>query len=57
MQTINKVTAALTAIRGYIYCGGPTDSAMLDLIYVIVNETLNEVAPEIETIKIEAMAH
>jgi hypothetical protein len=53
MLTINKLTAALEAIRTYIDCKAPTDAAKLGLIYVIANETLIETAPEIGAIKAE----
>jgi coproporphyrinogen III oxidase-like Fe-S oxidoreductase len=53
IDTLNKMTRSLTAIRDHVYCtrsiGGP--SAKLDLIYVIANETLNECEPEIAEFK------
>jgi hypothetical protein len=53
MDTFNKMTRSLTAIRDHVYCtrcvGGP--GAKLDLIYVIANETLKECEPEIAEFK------
>jgi hypothetical protein len=55
LQTIAKLTNALEGIRNYIGSKTPNNAAKLDLIYVIANETLNEVEPEIEKIKADAM--
>lgn len=56
MATLKKMTRSLTAIRDHVYCtkGVGGLSAKLDLIYVIANETLIEVEPEIAEIKAEA---
>jgi hypothetical protein len=55
MLTINKLTRALDSIRSIVYSKNwLNDSAKLDTIYVIANETLDETAPEIEKIKADA---
>jgi hypothetical protein len=56
LQTIAKLTKALAGIRDFVYTKNADDHAKLNLIFVIANETLNEVAPEIERIKVEVMA-
>jgi hypothetical protein len=54
MLTINKLTAALSAIRSTANNSHTTPDANLNLIYVIASETLKETAEEIEIIKREA---
>jgi hypothetical protein len=51
MLTTNKLTKALTAILLAANNSHTKPEANLSLIWVIANETLNEVAPEIENIK------
>ena len=53
MLTINKMTRALNGILSCANNTHTTPQANLGVIWVIANETLKEVAPEIEQIKAE----
>jgi len=55
LQAIDKLARALVAIRDFVGSTTPEAAAKLGLIYVIANETLNEVTPEIDQIKADAM--
>jgi hypothetical protein len=52
IQTIDKMTFCLKAIR---YFSSTNDPAHMGIINVIASEILEEVAPEIEAIKANAM--
>jgi hypothetical protein len=54
IQTIAKQMKALNAIKIYLDCPSVSSEAKLGLIYVIVNETIKEVEPEIAAIKAAA---
>ena len=56
MTTINKLQDALKSIAATVDCKKLTVAARIGLVYVIANETIRECAPEIETIKRDAMA-
>jgi hypothetical protein len=56
MLTINKMMTALKAILSAANNTHAKPQANLDMIWVITNETINEVEPEIAQIKTDAMA-